>query len=66
VTLELAYRYIDLGDAQTNTLINYAGGTDTPFEFHHLTSHDLKLGLRYNFGGYDYPPPPPPPLRSRG
>ena len=66
MTLELAYRYIDLGDAQTNTLINYAGGTDTPFEFHHLTSHDLKLGLRYNFGGYDYPPPPPPPLRSRG
>jgi len=33
-------------------------------EFHHLTSQDVKLGVRFNFGGYE--PPPPPPLRSRG
>lgn len=66
MTVELAYRYIDLGDATTGTMVDYTfAGLDTPFEFHHLTSHDLKLGLRYNFGAYDYPPPPPP-LRSRG
>jgi len=65
VTIELAYRYIDLGNATTGTMVNYAGGTDTPFEFRHLTSSDLKLGVRYNFGAYDVPPPPPP-LRSRG
>ena len=66
-TIEFAYRYIDLGNAQTGTMVDYTlGGTDTPFEFRHLTSHDLKLGVRYNFGTYDYLPPPPPPLRSRG
>jgi len=65
-TIELAYRYIDLGDATTGTMFGYTGVADTPFEFRHLTSQDLKLGLRYNFGVYDYPPPPPPPLRSRG
>jgi opacity protein-like surface antigen len=65
MTLELAYRYINLGDATTGTMVDYTfAGFDTPFEFHHLTSHDLKLGLRYNFGAFDYPPPPP--LRSRG
>lgn len=64
-TIELAYRYIDLGNATTGTMVDYTfAGLDTPFEFRHLTSQDLKLGLRYNFGVYDYPPPPP--LRSRG
>lgn len=66
MTVELAYRYINLGDATTGTMVDYTfAGLDTPFEFRHLTSHDLKLGLRYNFGAYDYSPPPPP-LRSRG
>ena len=63
MTIELAYRYIDLGNAQTGTMVNYAGGTDTPFEFRHLTSSDIRLGLRFNIGGYDVPPPP---LRTRG
>ena len=36
-----------------------------PLEFRHLTSQDIRLGMRFNFGAYDYPPPPPP-LRSRG
>ena len=82
VTLELAYRYIDLGDATTGTMINYAGVTDTPFVFHHLTSQDVKLGLRFNFDSAFEAPPPnyyvappvytqpplyaPPPLSSRG
>lgn len=72
-TLELAYRYVDLGDAASGDLYTYLGGNSVvnPMEFHHLTSHDLKLGLRFNFGGDDFDRPrpvyvPPPPLNSRG
>jgi opacity protein-like surface antigen len=74
MTLEFAYRYIDLGDATTGTMINYAGVQDTPFEFHHLTSQDIKIGFRFNFdSGFETPGParyyappqvyaPPPPV----
>jgi opacity protein-like surface antigen len=72
-TLELAYRYVDLGDAASGDLYDYLGNNlrVNPMEFHHLTSHDLKLGLRFNFGGDDFDRPrpvyvPPPPLNSRG
>jgi opacity protein-like surface antigen len=65
LTLELAYRYINLGDATTGTMVGFTGNFDTPFEFRHLTSQDVKLGLRFNFGAYDYLPPPPP-LRTKG
>ncbi len=66
VTLELAYRYIDLGNAQSGDLIAFTGANNfyNPMEFHHLSSQDVKFGVRFNFGGYE--PPPPPPLRSRG
>ena len=65
-TIELAYRYIDLGKATTGTMVDYTfAGIDTPFQFNHLTSQDVRLGLRYNFGAYSYAPPPPA-LRSRG
>jgi len=66
VTLELAYRYIDLGNAQSGDLVAFTGTNNffNPMEFHHLTSQDVKLGVRFNFGGYE--PPPPPPLRSSG
>jgi opacity protein-like surface antigen len=67
VTLELAYRYIDLGNAQSGDLIAFDGTNNfyNPMEFHHLTSQDIRLGVRFNLGGYDYLPPPPP-LRSKG
>jgi opacity protein-like surface antigen len=65
VTLELSYRYIDLGNAQSGDLVAFDGTNNfyNPMEFHHLTSQDVRLGVRFNFGGYE---PPPPPLRSRG
>jgi|SRR3974390_480764 len=48
-TVELAYRYIDLGNAITGTGIAYdASRTFAPFEFRHLTSHDVKFGVRFN------------------
>jgi opacity protein-like surface antigen len=72
VTLELAYRYIDLGKARSGDLVAFDGtnNINNPMEFNHLTSNDVKLGLRFNFGGDDfYRPRPvyvPPPLNSRG
>ena len=64
VTIELAYRYIDLGNAKSGDLIAFDGtnNINNPMEFHHLTSNDLKLGIRWMFE----PPAAPPPLRSRG
>lgn len=51
LTLELAYRYLDMGDAQSGNLVGYDGtdAIDNPMEFKGITSHDLKLGLRYAF-----------------
>lgn len=67
VTVELAYRYIDLGDATTGNVTGFCcGSTDTPYQFQHLTSQDIKLGVRFNFdSGFETPAPiqyyPPPP-----
>jgi opacity protein-like surface antigen len=68
-TVELAYRYVDLGDAVSGDLYTYLGGNAivNPMEFHRLTSHDIKLGVRFNFDGFEsfsrpaqyYAPPPP-------
>jgi opacity protein-like surface antigen len=73
VTLEFAYRYIDLGNATTGDQIGYDGTNNlyNPKEFNHLTSNDFKLGLRFNLDGlFEQPHPvyyaPPPPLRSKG
>ena len=49
-TIELAYRYIYLGDGKSGTLVAYDGsGTTPPMEFRGIDSHDLKLGIRYLF-----------------
>jgi opacity protein-like surface antigen len=60
LTIEFAYRYVDLGDAQSGDLITFAGfnGIFNPMEFKHITSHDLKLGLRFNFDGLFQSSPP--------
>lgn len=52
LTLELAYRYLDMGDGQTGDLCAYDDptcGIDNPMEFHDITSHDVRLGFRYGF-----------------
>ena len=50
-TIELAYRYLDLGDAQSGDLIAFDGTNtiDNPMIFEDLTSHDVRLGFRYLF-----------------
>ena len=64
-TVELAYRYLDLGSAVTgkgDTFDGILAGRGRPFEFHDLTSHDIKLGVRWTC--CDVPPPPPPLIRK--
>ena len=48
-TMELAYRYLDLGDGESGDLYAYDGtnNVDNPMEFEGITSHDVKLGFRY-------------------
>lgn len=66
VTVEFAYRYLDLGDAKSGDLVAF-DGTNTvnnPMEFRGLTSHDFKLGVRFQC--CEDTPPPPPPLVRKG
>jgi opacity protein-like surface antigen len=66
VTLELGYSYMNLGDATTGVNSNFAG-TATPqfaWTMKDITSHDLKLGVRWNL---ESPPVyAPPPLVTKG
>jgi len=66
--VELAYRYIDLGNATTSNAVAFDGSSVfPPFEFQHLTSHDVKLGLRFNLDGFAPSPVyAPPPIQSKG
>jgi opacity protein-like surface antigen len=51
VTVDLGYRYVDLGDARTGDIIAYTGANNfnNPMIFDSLTSHDVHLGVRYAF-----------------
>lgn len=67
MTVELGYSYLNLGDAVTGSLVTKDGVTaNQAMKFKDVTSHDLKLGVRWNL---DSPPayaPPPPPLIRKG
>jgi opacity protein-like surface antigen len=65
LTFELAYRYLDMGDGLTGDLRTF-DGTNTivnPTTFKNITSHDLKLGMRWQF---DNAPVYAPPLMRKG
>jgi opacity protein-like surface antigen len=66
-TIELAYRYLDLGNGVTgrgDTFDGILGGRGRPFQFNDLTSQDIKLGVRWTC--CDVPPPAPAPLIRKG
>lgn len=68
VTLELAYSYVDLGSGTTGVITTFDGfSRGNVFKFNDITSHDLKLGVRWDL---DAPAPPPvyapPPLIRKG
>jgi opacity protein-like surface antigen len=59
-TIELAYRYLDLGNAVTgrgDTFDGLLAGRGRPFQFNDLTSQDIRLGVRWTC--CDVPPPAP-------
>lgn len=49
VSIEFAYRYVSLGDAMSGDLKTFDGtnNINNPMEFRDITSHDLKLGIRW-------------------
>ncbi len=51
LTLELGYRYLNLGDAQSGRLYN-AFNTEVyaPLKAKDIDSHDIRIGMRWNFG----------------
>jgi opacity protein-like surface antigen len=64
-TIELAYRYLDMGTALTGPGSTFDGTrSNRAFEFHDLTSHDLRLGVRWTC--CDVPAPAPAPLIRKG
>lgn len=51
-TLDIGYRYSDLGKA-TSGRVDSGGFVNPAVQIDDLTSHEIKVGLRYNFGGSD-------------
>jgi len=68
MTIELAYRYLDLGKASTGQTWTYdtavAGQPGQGARWNGLNSHDVKIGVRWEC--CEVPPPPPPPLVRKG
>jgi opacity protein-like surface antigen len=64
-TVELAYRYLDMGDGLTGDLRTFDGTNNfnNPMTFKHITSHDLKLGVRWDLSS---PQVYAPPLMRKG
>jgi opacity protein-like surface antigen len=67
-TIELAYRYVNLGDAESGDLVTYTGvnNVNNPMLFNDLTSHDVKLGVRWLLAPEPVYSPPPRPLMRKG
>ena len=66
VTLELGYSYMNLGDAVTGTTNSFDGVTvvnGSGFVMKDITSHDLKLGVRWDL---ETPPVYAPPIIRKG
>ncbi|WP_182915429.1 outer membrane protein [Rhodopseudomonas palustris] len=65
LTLELAYSYLNLGDGYTGVLSDFTGlTTNNTFKFKDITSHDVKLGVRWNLDSAPVYAPPPPLMRK--
>jgi opacity protein-like surface antigen len=55
--VELAYRYVYLGNGSSKDLIGFDGtnATFNPIEFRHVDSQDIKLGVRWMFADTFFP-----------
>jgi opacity protein-like surface antigen len=67
LTLELGYRYLNLGDAESGDITTYTGVSNiyNPMKFHDIDSHDIKFGLRWLFAPAA-PVSMPYPIMTRG
>jgi len=64
-TVELGYSYVNLGDATTGVVSNFAGfANNHTMGFKDITSHDLTLGVRWDLDGAPMYAPPPPVVRK--
>ncbi|WP_445492730.1 outer membrane protein [Rhodopseudomonas sp. RCAM05734] len=67
MTVELGYSYMNLGSGTTGPVSDYTGFTKgVAMQFKDITSHDLKLGVRWNLDAAPAYAPPPPPLIRKG
>jgi opacity protein-like surface antigen len=67
LSLELTYRYVNLGTATTGLTNSFDGVTvvnATPFQFGTITSQDVMLGFRWNLGEPEAPVFAPPLVRK--
>jgi opacity protein-like surface antigen len=57
-TIDLSYRYLDLGDAKSGIRTAYdLSGTAGGIEINDITSHDVMLGVRWKLGKQPAPMP---------
>ena len=60
-SIDVAYKYLDLGSAETGTFVSGPGGSATVQGAKAtIKAHTVSLGLRFAFGA----PPPPPPVAA--
>ncbi len=59
--LEMSYRYLDEGNANAGTVLclNTAFCGDVNYTIREITSHDMRIGMRWTFGGPEAPLPQP-------
>lgn len=67
--LELGYRYMNLGNVNLGTIQCYNSCSGTSYTVKDVTSHDVKIGMRWLLGGVvpvvaDYRPEPAPLMRK--
>jgi opacity protein-like surface antigen len=59
-TVELGYSYVNLGNATTGVVSDYTGfANNNKMGFKDITSHDLKLGVRWDLTSPQVYAPPP-------
>jgi len=68
-TVELAYRYLNMGTAVHGIGRSYDGfvpPAQSSFQYRDLTSQDVRIGVRWNLEAAPAYAPPPPPLIRKG